>query len=302
MVEQESMHETIRARFPAYRIGLLDAASTQEVRAHLRACADCGAAFAPFAELSSEEEDGRLGHVPLALLARWDLAAAGLPPAERALLEAHLSGCVPCTEGMEFSRRMRATARRTRWRGRLGLAAGGAAALVATLLVMMRDTSMRREAAPDGSPSVHAQAPTTPEGAVAPPSATSRPQLRAAIVQLGNVTRGGAGQIVRVPAGTTHLPLRVPPLLGVGPTARIRIDVRGPGGAAFGHANLDHRSLFGETPPPALEASAPDGGALPAGHYDVSAVSDAPDPAAPGGFEHADYGFDLEVRVEPATP
>jgi len=301
MSDSGTIHAAIRARFPAYRTGLLDAASAQELRDHLRACAGCRTAFEPFAELASEEADGRLGHIPLALLAGWDAAAARLPGAERTLLEAHLSGCTACTEGVEFSRRMRAVPRRVGWGRRLGFAAGGAAALVATLLVMMRDTPMRR-AFDREAPPAQVQAPAAPGPAVAPPSTPTRPQRRAAIVQLGNATRGGAPQVVRVPAGTTALPLRVPPLLGVGPAARIRIDVRGPGGAAFGHASLEHRALFGEAPPPAIEARAPDGEPLIAGHYDVSAVSDAPDPALPGSFEHADYGFELQLLVDPSTP
>jgi hypothetical protein len=92
-------------------------------------------------------------------------------------------------------------------------------------------------------------------------------------------------------------------LLGVRPEARIRIDVTGPGGGAYGHAEIEHRRLFGEAAPPAVNAVAPDGEALPAGHYDVSAVSDAADPDVPGQLERADYGFDLEwLAAPPAAP
>ena len=50
--------------------------------------------FTKLAERSSEEEDGRTGHLPLALLAAWDRAA--LPAGERALLELHLAACAAC--------------------------------------------------------------------------------------------------------------------------------------------------------------------------------------------------------------
>ena len=112
------------------------------------------------------------------------------------------------------------------------------------------------------------------------------------MAHLTSPSRGGLAPIVRVPRGATLLPIRVPPLLGVGPDARIRIRIDGPGGVSYGHAELAHRMLFGEAAPPALEAHAAVG-PLPAGHYRVAVVSDVPDPHAPGSFEGAEYDFEL---------
>lgn len=92
--------------------------------------------------------------------------------------------------------------------------------------------------------------------------------------------------VVDIPAGSTLLPIRVPPLLGVGPDARVRIRVEGPGGADFGRVELANRQLFGTAAAPAIEARAPDG-PLPGGRYRVTVA---------GGGESATYGFALRQR------
>ncbi len=308
-------HKAVHARFQAYRLGLLNAATTQELREHLRACASCLAAFEPFGELSSEEEE-RPGHVPLALLVLDDGRLAALPGAERALIEEHVTRCERCAGSRAFAARMRAAGpprqSRSRLRWRLGFGAAAGAAVVAALaLGVLRDRPTGRirgdESPPPGRRTASAS-PSPPEAPsartfhqIAPPPNPARPSVP--IVQLGGTVRSGGGQVVRVPVGTAKLSLRVPPLLGVGPTARVRIDVTGPGGAALGHAALAHRALFGEHAPPAIEARAPEGSALRPGPYAVHVMSDEPDPALPGAFEQAEYGFRLELGPDPgATP
>ena len=65
------------ARITAYRLGLLEPEETLEVREHLRACDTCREAFEPFRDLS-EEEERRPGHLPIALLTRWDAFARAM--------------------------------------------------------------------------------------------------------------------------------------------------------------------------------------------------------------------------------
>jgi hypothetical protein len=153
-----------------------------------------------------------------------------------------------------------------------------AVAAVVTLVVL------REKPAPLPAPQVEQAAP-------APLPAP----VRAQVVALAGPTRGGPGQRVRIPRGASVLPIRVPPLLGVGPDARVRIHAFGPGGVSFGHAELAHGALFGEAAPPALDAQAPDG-PLPAGHYRVVVVSDVPNPHVPGSFEGAEYGFEVGLE------
>jgi hypothetical protein len=85
-------------------------------------------------------------------------------------------------------------------------------------------------------------------------------------VQLGR-PRGETAVLVR---WDHRLPLRVSPLLGVGPAATHRRDRSG--GTACGHADLETGCSARSRR--RRRASSPNG-ALAAGHYDVSAVSDA---------------------------
>ena len=282
------LHASVRSRIPAYRHGLLDAEGAQEVRAHLRECADCRAAFEPFLD-RTEDEETRPGHVPIALISRWDVFAPRLADAERALLEGHFEACERCRTSREFGRALREGQRPDRPRARKGwMGFGGAAiaAVAAAVVVMALRERPARRIAP---------APPMEQSTRKPLPAVAPAPVRAAIVALASPTRGGTEPIVRVPRGATVLPIRVPPLLGVGPDALIRIRAFGPSGVPFGHAELAHRALFGDAAEPALDARAPHG-PLPPGHYRVVVVSDVPDPQVPGSFEGAEYGFDLGLQ------
>lgn len=279
------VHAGVLKRIPAYRHGLLEAEGAQEVRAHLRECDDCRAAFEPFVD-PTEDEDTRPGHVPIALISRWDVFAPRLAEAERALLEGHFEACERCRTSREFGRSLRAARRPDQGRSRRGWMGFGAAAMAA-LAAVVTIVVLREKAGPRvvPAPAVEQQA---------PPSVAPAP-VRAQVVALEGTSRGGAGQLVRIPRGATVLPIRVPPLLGVGPDARIRIRAFGPSGASFGHAELAHNALFGDAAPVALDAQAPDG-PLPAGRYRVVVVSDVPNPHVPGSFEGAEYGFEVGLK------
>jgi len=282
------VHASVRRRIPAYRHGLLEPEGAQEVRAHLRDCADCRAAFEPFRE-HTEDEETRPGHVPISLISRWDVLAPRLADAERALIEGHFEACERCRTSREFGRTLRAARRPERTRTRRGWMGFGTAA-IAAIAAAVAIVVLRDKPAPDIAPAPHVEqaAPkTSPSAATAP--------VRAGTVALASPSRGGSTQAVRVPRGATVLPIRVPPLLGVGPDARITIRVDGPGGVPFGQAELAHRALFGDAAPAALEAQAPEG-PLPPGRYRVFVVSDVPDPQVPGTFEGAEYGFELGLQ------
>ena len=263
----------VLARIPAYRLGLLEPPSALEVREHLRGCAPCMNAFEPFTEISAEEET-RFGHVPIALLVRWDLVASLLSHDERICLEAHLASCERCSESRAFAREIRALAdvrpapARRPW---LGFGTAAMAAVLAVAVVF----ALRDRPAPQTS---------IPAPVATPAPSTVAAPLRAPIVTLGGVVRNGGPLVERVPRGATLLPIRVPPLLGVGPDARIHIRVDGPGGAEFGKTEVAHRRLFGPDAAPALEATAPEG-PLPEGHYKVTVE---------GGGESVTYDFDLK--------
>jgi hypothetical protein len=278
------LHASVRNRIPAYRHGLLDAGGAQEVRAHLRDCVDCRAEFEPFLD-RTEDEEMRAGHVPIALISRWDVFAPRLAEAERALLEGHFETCERCRTSREFGRALRAGERSDQPRPRKGWMGFGAAVIAAitaaVAVVVLRD-----------QPAAH-NVPAPP--VEQPARKTSPTPVRARTVALASPMRGGEEAVVRVPRGATVLPLRVPPLLGVGPDALIRIRAFGPGGIPFGHAQLAHRALFGDSADPALDAQAPHG-PLPPGHYRVVVVSDVPDPQVPGSYEGAEYDFDLGLQ------
>jgi hypothetical protein len=280
------MHASVLKRIPAYRHGLLEAEGAQEVRVHLRECADCRATFEPFRD-PTEDEETRPGHVPIALISRWDVFEPRLADAERALLEGHFQACERCRTSREFGRTLRAARRPERPRSRPGWLGFGTAAIAALTVVLAIVLLREKPAPPTAIPQEQAARKTSAGIAPAP--------VRAAVLALASPSRGDSAPIVRVPVGATILPIRVPPLLGIGPDARIRIRVEGPGGVSFGDAELAHRALFGEAAPPALDVHAPEG-PLPPGHYRVVIVSDVPNPQVPGSFEGAEYEFDLNSR------
>jgi len=263
---------------------LLEPDEALEVREHLRACDPCRDAFEPFRELS-DEEGRRPGHLPIALITRWDTFAPLMTEDERTCLEEHFASCPRCREGRAFARlipdmpsRDAAPTRRA-W---LGIGTGLAAVLAAAAIVVLRGHS----------PSTLASKPAPVTTPVAMPKVEPA-ILKAPTLSLSGIDRGSSTEVVvRVPKGSTVLPIRVPPLLGVRPDARIRIRVEGPGGVDYGRAELAHRKLFGTGQTPSLEAQAPSG-PLKEGEYRVHVTSNVANPQAPGGFEGAEYGFDL---------
>ena len=156
------------ALIPAYRLGWLEPDETLDVREHLRAGADCRNAFEAYRE-PSDEEERRSGHLPIALLARWDAFAPLLTEDERTCLETHLGACPRCTESRAFARlaaelpeQAVAPARRA-W---LGFGTAAMAAVLAVAVVV----SLRERPAP--------HAPASTPAPVAVPRAQA-PALRA---------------------------------------------------------------------------------------------------------------------------
>jgi DNA-directed RNA polymerase specialized sigma24 family protein len=275
------------ARIPAYRLGLLEASEALDVREHLRSCEECRQAFEPLVALSDEEEK-RPGHLPIALITRWDTFAPLLTEDERACLEEHFESCPRCKEGRAFARlipdmpELRSAPARRAWLG-FGTGPRGGARGRRDLRVAPTPADSARDPCAfagrdDGSASDRRDGP-----ARAAPHARGRRSRRS----------GHRGPRAEGHDRPSHPRAAA---LGVGPDARIRIRVEGPGGVEFGHAEFAHKRLFGTSETPSLDAQAASG-PLPEGVYRVLVTSDVPNRQAPRGFEGAEYGFDLRTEA-----
>jgi hypothetical protein len=298
--EGRESHAGIRRQFDRLRFGLLDEQAVQEIRAHLRDCAECRLAFDEFAT-PTEEEQERFGHVPDHVLAAWEREAPLLPVALRDELEAHLSACAECRGSLEF---VRANAHPTLRVRRswvvpvLGGYSAGITALAATLLVLVlgrhgpstrptgtqapRDTMTGEQHLPNPSPK-----PSAGEGPASGGLAVG-PAPR--VIDLSGAARS-AGGVPESSAFTPSVILELPPLLGVPPQARITVQIFD----ATGKKLLEHvmkQSDLLASGQGRLELRAV-GGTLAAGTYVVRVTSDTPNPLLPGEFESAEYRFRL---------
>jgi hypothetical protein len=89
------LHDWVRMRLPAHRLGLLTPEEEASVERHLAVCVECQAAYQDLTELALDQ------HVPAALLARFSLARSRLRGLERTLVRLHLERCLDCRQDLE---------------------------------------------------------------------------------------------------------------------------------------------------------------------------------------------------------
>lgn len=118
----------------AFALGALDEEEDRRFREAIRDDED-------FAELANARDEESIGHVPAALIARWDAAGRVLDAHELELLERHTLACADCREELELLAQpvveTSSTPHRTGgvdWRGWLGGIVLGAAAMLAFIM------------------------------------------------------------------------------------------------------------------------------------------------------------------------
>lgn len=99
MMHLADEHARFRSRFAPAEDGLLTEAEMEAFRAHAAACASCREAWEAYSGEPGEPAEETTGHIPAALLARWD-DGADLPPLERDLVAHHLAACEACREDL----------------------------------------------------------------------------------------------------------------------------------------------------------------------------------------------------------
>ncbi len=93
-------HVWVFARLPAFDLEILDAGAAARVVRHLGECTTCRAALVDYR--AQKVAPGVLaGHIPNAVLARWQVAQHRLVGAERSAAVRHLAGCEECRGKLE---------------------------------------------------------------------------------------------------------------------------------------------------------------------------------------------------------
>lgn len=147
MMNLADEHARFRGRFALAEAGLLTEAELEAFREHAAGCASCREAWEAYSGEPGEPAEETSGHVPAALLARWD-TGADLPPLERDLVAHHLAACEACREDLALVRsaasespgivlRMDRHRRRTWFQG----AAAGAILAAAAMAIVLRPGS-----------------------------------------------------------------------------------------------------------------------------------------------------------------
>ena len=96
-MNDRSEHTWVLSRFEARKIGLLLEEETRFDK-HLAECQECNEKYLRFLD---ENADKVLdGHIPSAILARWDLFRQHSRGLERELLAAHIASCEECREDL----------------------------------------------------------------------------------------------------------------------------------------------------------------------------------------------------------
>lgn len=94
-------HAVFLHRLVLHEAGLLTEEGEAELQAHLEVCAACREIRDEHA--AEKTGDGGNGHIPSAMLARWDRVSASVRGLERDLLARHLVACEACRRDLELA-------------------------------------------------------------------------------------------------------------------------------------------------------------------------------------------------------
>jgi len=99
-ISDENEHVWVRQRIVGYELSLLSRGEYERCRTHFAECAACRKALEEFRQAgpSAVLSDG---HVPSALIARWDRVNAELGGLERQMIRRHLETCSQCRQDLE---------------------------------------------------------------------------------------------------------------------------------------------------------------------------------------------------------
>jgi len=151
-------HRWFGKRVLARSVGLLDEADEARFREHLDRCASCASLWKDFTDAGSELADAP-GHLPAAMVARWDRALRALRGIEREAALEHVEACRACREEIEAAGHvlgaepaagrpahgMKPAAARRSWPPFLGgVLVGAAAAAVALLIALPQEETGSR--------------------------------------------------------------------------------------------------------------------------------------------------------------
>ncbi len=214
-------HARFRSRMALEEAGLLTEAQSEAFRAHAAGCASCREIWDAYSAEPEVPAGETTGHVPAALLARWD-AGVDLPSLERDLVEHHLASCETCREDLALvrSRAPESTGYvlkpdpRSRRRAWLQGAAVGALLAAAGMAIVLRPGPP-----PEESETIPWVVPGTTRGAVA---------------------------AVTVPPGTRRLLLAIP-VPEPASTGSLRVVVTGPGDKRLIDASIDPERIVDAT-------------------------------------------------------
>ena|GEM_PF-2088139 len=100
MANSSGEHSWFLERMDAFAAGLLDEVEEARFRTHLTDCPECETQWRTRTEAQDPDvADG--GHIPSAVIARWDRALKTLRGLERAMVRQHLKHCSQCRQDLQ---------------------------------------------------------------------------------------------------------------------------------------------------------------------------------------------------------
>ena len=240
-------HDALRKRIPLFDAGLLTEEEERELLVHARDCDVCREVLEAL-QADAGDGDAADGHIPSALLARWDRVSGAVHGLERELLARHLARCDSCRRELELlgheptleSTPTPAVVRLDpghRHRAWFQGAVVGAALAAAAVFVVLRAPS------PEGidGGALPWVAPNATRGSVR--EVTVAPGTRELLLALedpGFPARADTRLVVTGPAGETLLDRPIAPALRTGPTLMVVLSV--PSGLEAGTYTVSFRA------------------------------------------------------------
>lgn len=245
-------HDKLRKRLPLFDAGLLTEEEETELLEHARDCDVCREILETL-QADSPDGDAADGHIPSALLARWDRVRVAVHGLERELLARHLARCDSCRRELALlghdpalesvpPAKVVALPSGPRWGAWLQGAAVGAALAAAAVFIVLRAPSPELD---------EGVLPWVAPGATrgAPSEVTVGPGTRDLLLALedpGFPARADTRLVVTGPSGETLLDRAIAPALRTGPTLMIVLSV--PSGLEAGTYTVSFRAEVPESP------------------------------------------------------